>query len=111
MRRCWCKHGSEELQPELSDQPGLRLEDRLAGRGERLHQHVDRINYLEQRARSARGETLLYDMIDERLEFLPIAGDVHDDDRLVMQQELLPGNDFECFLDRADPPGEDGEGV
>src|SRR6266478_3467573 len=98
-------------QPERSDQPGLRLEDRLVGRGERLHKHVDGLDHLEQRARSARGETLLYDMIDERLELLPIAGNVDDDDRLVMQQELLPGDDFKRFLNRADPAGEDGEGV
>src|SRR5229473_709241 len=81
------------------------------GSGERLHKHVDGLDHLEQRARSARGETLLYDMIDERLELLPIAGNVDDDDRLVMQQELLPGDDFKRFLDRADPAGEDGEGV
>src|SRR5713226_6670506 len=99
------KHGSDWSQPELSDQPGLRLEDRLMGRGERLHEHVDRINHLKQRARSARRETILYDMIDERLKFLPIAGDVHDDDWLVMQQELLPGDDFKRLLDRANPAG------
>src|SRR5437879_4705056 len=80
MRRPRRKRGQAGLQPMRSDQPGLRFDDRLGRHGQRLHQPIDAVDDLEQSARPGRGEAALDDMVDERQELLPIAGDVDDDD-------------------------------
>jgi hypothetical protein len=49
-----------------------------------------------------RRETRADDMFEERRERRPIAGDVDDEDRLLVQAELAPRQDLDRFVKRAD---------
>src|SRR5260221_5000294 len=93
------------------DEIGLRREIGLVRGGEGGHARVGAVEDVEQPADRRRGETAVDDMIDQGPEFSPIAGDVDQDDRLVVQPKLLPGDDLEGLLDRADSAGQYGEGV
>jgi hypothetical protein len=48
------------------------------------------------------GEAGRHDMVEERGERRPIAGDVDDEDRLLVQPELPPRQDFDRLVERAD---------
>ena len=66
---------------------------------------------LEEAAVRRGGEALGDDVIDKAEQGAPVAGDIDQDDRLVMQAELAPGQDLEGLVQRAEPAGHDGEGV
>jgi hypothetical protein len=50
-------------------------------------------------------------VVDQREQRRPIAGNVEDDDGLVVERELLPGDDLEEFVERPEAARQDGEGV
>ena len=50
-------------------------------------------------------------MVDERSKRRPVARDIDDEDRLVVEPELLPGDDLEGLVERAEAAGQHGEGV
>src|SRR5215470_12441436 len=56
-------------------------------------------------------EALLDDVVDQLEQRLPEAVDVDQDDRLVVQPQLPPGQHLEGLVERAEAAGEDREGV
>ena len=51
------------------------------------------------------------DMLEEREQRRPISGDVDDDERLVVQAELPPGDHLDGLVERAEAARQHGEGV
>src|SRR5665213_4468641 len=85
-----------------SEQPGVRL-DRLRCFAHRRGQILDPRQDAIETARVAPGEALVDDMVEKAQQRRPITLDVDDEDRLVVQSQLLPGDDFEHLLERAEP--------
>jgi hypothetical protein len=54
---------------------------------------------------------LLDHAVEQRQERSRRAGDIGDQDRLVVQLELAPGEDLECLVERSQPAGEADEGI
>jgi hypothetical protein len=59
-----------------------------------------------QRRHQGRRKTRRNDMLEQFGERRPIAGDIDDEHRLVMQTELPPRQDFNRLVERADPAGQ-----
>src|SRR3546814_11453846 len=50
-------------------------------------------------------------MLDQAQQRVPVAVEVHQDDRLVVQLELTPGDDLEGLVQGAEAAGQRAEGV
>jgi len=87
------------------DQTRLRLELRLVRLGEDREQVLDAADRAEMVEDRGVGEAAVDDVVDEAQQLLPVAGDVDDDDRLVVEAELLPGDDLEGLVERAEAAG------
>src|SRR6516165_10552992 len=92
---------------QASQTLGLCHEPRLWCGFDRLHQFLDGGNDLVEIAVGGCGKALGDHIIDEAQEALPIAGDIDQEDGLVMQAELAPGEHLEGLVQRAETTGQD----
>src|SRR5215813_9203743 len=86
--------------------------DRRRRLPEQRRNHIlDPVDHREQAAAAVAREALGDDLVDQRAERRPIAVDVQEQDRLVMQLQLPPGQHLERLVERPETAGQDDEGV
>ena len=56
-------------------------------------------------------EALFNHLINQAPKLVPVAVDVHHDDRLVVQPQLAPGQNLEEIVQRACPAGQNHDGI
>src|ERR1700756_755801 len=78
---------------------------------ERRNDVLDAVDDAEEAADRGAGEAAVADIADELEQLVPIAADIDDEDRLVVQAELLPGDHLEGLVERAEPARQNREGV
>src|SRR5581483_7949742 len=66
---------------------------------------------VEQPAKAAPGIAMLDDPVDQSQQRSPIAVDADDQDRLVVELQLAPGDDLEELVQRTGPAGQDDERI
>src|SRR5215469_1429211 len=98
-------------QESLPASQALGLSDELRPRRgfDRLHQLLDGGDDLVEIAVGGCGKALGDHVIDEAQQALPVAGDVDQEDGLVMQAELAPGEHLEGLIQRSEATGQNGE--
>src|SRR6266436_8205721 len=75
------------------------------------HQRRDAWNHLQQSSGLRAGKAGIDDMIEEGAQRCPVAADVDEQDRLVVQLKLFPADDLEHLIERSDAARQDREGI
>src|SRR5438105_4640509 len=84
----------------------LRVYQRLWAGLERRHEDRDRRDHPEQFSRLRPRKACRDDLIEESAQRRPVATDIGEQDRLVVQPELFPAEDLEHFIESSDTAGQ-----
>src|SRR5205085_6851022 len=78
---------------------------------ERCHEGRDRRDYAEQLSRLRPRKACRDDLVEEGAQRSPVAADIDEQDRLVVEPELFPAEDFEHFVEGSDTAGQNSKRV